>query len=275
MVNNNLLFHETFQPELGYISKILGLAISCFSGDKYDISEVTGIPTGDKKGKVEPHIKYCKYMGLIDFKYDKGVYGLRATRMGEEVWRQDKYFHESLTLWLLHYFISKRKSGAPQWNYLVQRINPGFSTDLSVEYLYTKAQRDWDISGADMSKIFGVVKNSYMTGCFSNLYYLEWQEDIKYVEKTEQCEYLYLYAFSLLDSWNSLYPDKKEILFSDIVEELSFGRTFGLNDEEVDSVLCSMEDDGLIIINRQLFPVTVVRLCDSEELIDKLYSNLM
>lgn len=52
MAANNLLFHETFQPETTYIAKILELSINGFSGDKFTISELTGIPTGDKKEKL-------------------------------------------------------------------------------------------------------------------------------------------------------------------------------------------------------------------------------
>ena len=48
---NNVFFHETFQPELTYVAKILELAIDMYNGDKFDISERTGIPTGKEKGK--------------------------------------------------------------------------------------------------------------------------------------------------------------------------------------------------------------------------------
>ena len=60
MANSTLFFHETFQPE------------GCV-GDKYKISELTGIPTGQKKGKVEPHIRYAKYMGLLDYCCTRGL----------------------------------------------------------------------------------------------------------------------------------------------------------------------------------------------------------
>ena len=55
----SLEFHETFKPEAPYISKILKLASENYSGTKYEISGISGIPTGEQKGKVEPHIKYA------------------------------------------------------------------------------------------------------------------------------------------------------------------------------------------------------------------------
>jgi len=47
----SLEFHETFKPEAPYISKILKLASENYSGTKYEISGISGIPTGEKKGK--------------------------------------------------------------------------------------------------------------------------------------------------------------------------------------------------------------------------------
>ena len=82
MATNNLMFHETFQPELTYISKVLELAVAGERGDKFQISALSGIPTGEKKGKVEPHIKYAKYMGLVDYRVEKGIYTLSATKLG-------------------------------------------------------------------------------------------------------------------------------------------------------------------------------------------------
>ena len=53
MVKSNALeFHETFQPEMAYIAKILQLASENYTGTKFEISDCTGIPTGKQKGKV-------------------------------------------------------------------------------------------------------------------------------------------------------------------------------------------------------------------------------
>lgn len=275
MANSTLLFHETFQPELGYISKIIELGAEGFSGDKYIISNLTGIPTGKEKGKVEPHIRYAKYMGLLDYTVTRGVYDLSLTQMGQEVLRQDKYLHESLTLWLLHYFISRRNLGAPQWWFLVHKANKGLATELTSEFLSTQAQKEFDISSTEFAKAFGVVKTSYMSGCFSNLYYLNWEERIVFEEQREQIEFEYLYAYALLDSWDWMFPEKNELTLTEVLEDLSFGKVFGLNDEDVDSVLSTLEERRIISTNRQLFPITIVRTMGLEEIVSLVYSVLM
>lgn len=275
MAANNLMFHETFQPELTYISKILELAVESERGDKYQISALTGIPTGEKKGKVEPHIRYAKYMGLIDYSVEKGIYSLHTTQLGDQVWNQDKYLHEILTLWLLHYGMTREKVGAPQWEYIIKKINNGFNTEITNNRLNSVIQQDFAISSADVQKAFGVVRSSYSSGCFSNLYYLNWEDSISFEEKSEQIEYGYLYAYALLDSWNSHFPDKKEITLPEIIDELMFGKVFGLCDDEIDSILETLQDKGIISVNRQLYPLTVVKTMEMDEVIPKLYSMLM
>lgn len=275
MANTALFFHETFQPELGYISKLLELGTEKFSGDKYKISELTGIPTGKEKGKVEPHIRYAKYMGLLDYSVSRGVYDLSLTKIGEEIFRQDRYLHETLTLWLLHYFISRREQGAPQWGFLVNKANKGFATGLTAKFLSTLIQKEYEISSTEVTKAFGVVKNSYMSGFFSNLHYIDWDDKIIFEEQREQIEFEYLYAYALLDSWSNLFPEKKELTLPEVLEDLSFGKVFGLNDEDVDSVLSTLEDRRIISINRQLFPITIVRTMGLEEIIGLVYSVLM
>lgn len=275
MAAKNINFHETFQPEMQYITKILELSMNAFSGDKYRISELTGIPTGKEKGKVEPHIKYAQYMGLISYTYNRGEYCLTVTPLGKEVWVQDKYMHETLTLWLLHYCITRKETGAPQWAFIVRMANSGFNRDVSAAHVANLIQMEFDITPAEASKALSVVKNSYQSGCFSALHYLDWNETIKFKERTEQSEYIFLYAYALLDCWNSMFPNKKEITFIEVINILEFGKVFGLNDEEVDSVLSSLEEQGFIRINRQLFPITIIRTADIESIVSGMYSMLM
>ncbi len=272
---DNLNFHETFQPETTYITRILELAVDGFKGDKFRISEITGIPTGDKKGKVEPHIKYSSYMGLTDYTYNRGVYKLLATKLGAEVWRQDRYMHEDLTLWLLHYCMTRQNMGAPQWSYLVRKVHEGFNSTVSTSHISSMLQKDYEVSSTDAGKAVSVMRSSYTTGVFSNIQYLEWEEKLKFKEKMEEIQFKYLYAYALLMSWEMIFPEKKEITLTEISEDLCIGKVFGFNDEELDSVLSTLADNRIISINRQLFPITIIRTSSSEEMLKKMYSALM
>ncbi len=274
MNNKDLFFHETFQPEVKYIAEILKLASSSYDGTKYEISDITGIPTGKEKGKVEPHIKYAKFMDLIDYSYEKGVYSLHLTNIGEEIFKQDCFLHETLSLWLLHYGLSGL-DGAPQWKYLVREINKGFNSNVSSTFFNNNVMKYFEINASETGKYFGVVKNSYESGIFEKLKFLQWDDEISFNEIGEQYELVYFYAYVLLDSWNKICIDKNEITFVQIVEDLAFGKILGLNDEQIDSVLTSLEEMEIIKINRQLYPITVIKLERIDNIIEKMYSLLL
>lgn len=274
--SSSLVFHETFQPEIVYIAKILKLASEEYSGNKFDISNLTGIPTGERKGKVEPHIKYASFMGLIDYSVEKGVYNLSVTKLGEEVFVQDPYLHEDLSCWLCHYGISKRSGGAPQWSYFVHNVHSGFGERISQERLFKNASAWCDVSVANMSKnVFSVVKTSYTDGCFEKLNFATWNDNIEFLEHTEKLDLIFVYAYALLDSWERLYPDKQEITDIDLKNEIGFNKIFGLNEDECNYVIDSLAYEGILTVNRQLYPATLIRTSNVDSIIPQLYSRLL
>ena len=48
---SQIKFHETFQPEAGYLAKNLELASNNYSGSKFEISEKQGFQPESKKEK--------------------------------------------------------------------------------------------------------------------------------------------------------------------------------------------------------------------------------
>lgn len=271
-----LEFHETFQPELPYIAKILKLASENYSGTKFEISDCTGIPTGKQKGKVEPHIRYARCMGLIDYSIENGVYSLRLTSLGEEVFVQDPYLHEDLSLWLCHYGLTKRNSLAPQWEYLAHYVHPGYGEKISQERMFTLAGTWCDVSQDNMlKKVFSVVKNCYTEGCFQRLDYLEWDGNIEFREHSEKFDLIFVYAYALLESWERVFPDKQEITDFDLKNEIGFDKIFGLNEDECNYVVDSLVYEGFITVNRQLFPATIIRISNSKNVISQMYSRLL
>ena len=271
---SQLKFHETFQPEWPYIARLLELAEKNYSGSKFDISDITGIPTGKQKGKVEPHIKYAQFMDLICYEVKRGVYDLSLTRLGQEILLQDRYLHEKVTRWLCHYGMSRINIGAPQWSYIVNYGHSGFGQKNSSEWHLARANRMFG-TNISFEEMFGVVKRSYMEGCFSDLDYLNWENELKYVEHNENQELLLVYAYVLFDSWQKRLPERNEITLLDLEKELNFGNVFNLGDTEVDCVLTLLCDEGLLTVNRQLYPLTVIRTAEMEDIIPRLYDNLL
>lgn len=278
MINRSQLkFHETFQPEVGYIARILELASTEYRGSKLDISEKTGIPTGNQKGKVEPHIKYATYMGLISFEYEKGIYSLSLTALGEEVYGQDPYLHEDLSKWICHYGISRRVKGAPQWAFLVNDVHPGFIQEITPERLLTQAMSVFE-GNITFEESFGVMKRSYIHGFFSPLEYITINEStgaFRFNELSSKEELIFVYAYAIINNWDAIFTSQNEITLIELLDELSFGKIFGLNDDSVNDILEELADEDLFTINRQLFPATIIRRSSVEEILSRLYSRLL
>ncbi len=276
MINRSQLkFHETFQPELNYISKIVSCAADNFEGDKFLISDKTGIPTGKQKGKVEPTIKYARFMGLIDYSVERGVYKLNLTNLGNEIFVQDKYLHENLTKWLCHYGITSNISGAAQWAFLIHQAHEGFVRTVTSDHLLSLANK---VFGVDMGfeELFGVVKRSYNDGCFSLLSYLEWEDNtIRFLEHKERQELIFAYAYALLNSWETIFSDKNEITMTELKNSIGINRIFGFNESELEEMLETFSNEGILSINRQLYPATFIRTSHSANIIPALYSRLL
>ena len=119
----NINFHQTFKPEKQYISAIVEIAADgAKSFSVKDISSLTGIPNGQCSGKVEPHIYYANYMGLINFEKKDGNYCLSRTMLGESVCIEDLGLQESLTILICHCMMLRAVSGAPLWAKIFKTI---------------------------------------------------------------------------------------------------------------------------------------------------------
>lgn len=108
----NINFHQTFKPEGQYISRILDIADGMTWRSLKEISEITGIPQGISSGKVNPHISYAEYIGLIISEKKEKLISLRRTGLGEAVFMQDPGLQEILTKLLLHAMMLRQKKGA-------------------------------------------------------------------------------------------------------------------------------------------------------------------
>lgn len=278
MINRSQLkFHETFQPEIRYISQIIELASRNYSGSKFDISECTGIPTGKQKGKVEPHIKYASYMGLISYTMNKGIYELSLTDLGTAVFTEDKYLQEELTKWICHYKMTQREEGAPQWAYLINKAHKGFVESLTFDSLVKSANEFFDVT-ISFEELFGVTKRSYKDGIFEELEFLSVEDNVSKIhfeEFSEKDELVFVYAYALLHNWSLCFPDKTEITMVELSEDLAFGKTFGFSHDTINNVLDLLSDEGLVTVNRQLYPATIIRTSEEEEIIPLLYSRLL
>ncbi len=270
--NKNISFHKSFKPETMYIAGILELACNENTYTIEEISAITGIPTGKSSGKVEPHIFYANYMGLIDFeKQGKNIYKIKQTKLGEIVYKEDPNLQERLTLILCHAMMLRDEYGAAMWRILFKTIMPKYKNNISRDILDRELERNFDkkITTRNIS----VVMSSYQD-MFATLDILTESAGSWVVKPIElDNEFIILYGYILLDCWEKTFPCQDEISAKQF-ESLDYGSIFGWNEKMEYEVIIALSDRGIIRLNRQLVPYTMLRLASKENIVNKLYSEL-
>lgn len=267
--DKNLRFHESFPPELKYISRILDLAKEDYSGNILDISKATGIPSGISSGKVKPSIIYAFYMGLINYKVKNGIYELYLTDIGKIILREDPFLMEKVTKSLINYNLTDENTGAPQWCYLF-KIQSHNKPILKSE-LKRNMEIYFDKNNIELAPVLGTYKND-----FSDLRLIEEDNDtINFNKSSVLIENLYVYAYTLLKTWEEVFKDRVEITILEILNYMKWGEAFGFEYDDILEVLDLLENYNIIKLNKQLSPLSIIKLKSSEDVKFDLYSMLI
>lgn len=267
---DSINFHKTFAPQDSYVSKILELAEQGYSGTKEEISEITGIPTGKTSGKVVPHILYSHYMGLISYELEKGRYSLSLTKLGKVIYNEDKYLFEDISKLLCHYNICDAKDGAYIWSFVYQQLPIMLNEDISDDLLKRK-YKDYFLLDVD----YRPMKKSYSEDGFWSVFnIMDFSEGLRLNSTYYNDIMLYVYAYTLLSSWDKMFSDKQEITIDEIILNMKWNKRFGFDDDETMYALEKMEEANILYLNKQLVPITVIRTVDTTSLIPHLYDYL-
>lgn len=264
-------FHQTFKPETQYIASLLELAGTNPSMTIKEISAETGIPNGVSSGKVEPHIQYASFMGLLSYSKKDGTYSLKRTELGQEVYIQDPGLQEKLTLLVCHGMILRVLNGAPVWSASFKEVLPRYHASIDKDLLAKELSNllDASVTKKTLAPFFGCYDDS-----FSALGLVQENDSSFQVNSIPfEKDFVFLYAYILFEYWDEFFPGQDEISSTEL-SKLNFGKTFGWSGVEEYAVLERLNDEGLIRLNRQLMPFTILKLIDKVNLISKLYSEL-
>lgn len=264
-------FHKSFQPQDSYIAKIMELACDNYSGTKEEISSLTGIPTGKTSGKVIPHIRYASFMGFVEYQKNGSVYTLSLTPLGNVVIHEDKYLLENVTRLIAHYYITDPENGALIWSFIYKHLPYRLDDQISDSLINTRFSEVFQHDGKDN---LNVVKKSYMEGFWQKLRLIDWDDNLCLNGQMYNEEYKYLYAYTLLRDWEKYKSNEREITVIQLTDELCWSKRFGFDDTETMNVLDELSNEGIISLNKQLHPCTIVRSDSSESYIDRLYDLL-
>lgn len=267
----SLNFHQTFRPEKQYIAAILEIAEDSTVRTVKEISLLTGIPNGESSGKVEPHIIYAGCMGIISYEKKDGGYSLDRTPLGETIYMEDPGLQEDLTILMCHCMMLRDNDGAPLWSTIIKKIMPLYHTGIKKDMLLKELTNLFD--GKATTKNIAPFYGSYDSYFDSLGLLLDEGDSIKVEALKYNKEFIYAYAIALLVYWGELFPDQDEIT-SDQLDELNFGEAFGWDTQSEYEMLEHLADKGIIRMNRQLMPYTILKLIEVDSLYERLFSEL-
>ena len=272
-----LNFHQTFPPTLLYVGRLMELAARC--GDrpmnKEEISAETGIPTGKNAGKVVPHIHYGILMGALAELPDenKGGYVLRLTTLGKLLFREDSALREQVSQLLCHVRMTSPATGAPLWTAMMREILPKYLSGIEECVLEDELKKKFS-AGVKVGPVYSTYQSSFDAFSILEVQGVGKRRKTRLLSLPFQKDLKYVYAYCLLYEWEQLFSTRNEISAEEM-KALRFGQTFGWNAQREFEILEQLNEIGVVGLNRQLYPFTVVRKMNSEEVGNKLFSLLL
>ncbi len=278
-----LNFPQTFLPERRLLAQLLPFAERKGKGNKIFIGAETGIPTGVSTGKVEPMIYYALAMGLITASKDAGVWQLDLTPLGNIVLREDPYFSEHQTIWLVHLMLCRCRplnGKADAWYALFTegrfRLNESFRQDDFFDFLVV---RHGDVGS--LKSLSGIAIRTYLEdSCLGRIGVLEQEqkkgEDLL-IRKTAPVtrEFFPVYASYLYLVWDELFYAENQISLDSFVQESRIFFIMGWSESMVATWLDWMGDNGIIQVDRYTGTPMLLRLKSTSQVLAATYSELI
>jgi len=280
-------FPQTFMPERALISIILEFAAKNGQGSKTEIRDLTGIPSGESTGKVEPIIHFANGMGLLSAHVKSGKWQLGLSPLGLTVFQEDCRLSEPQTLWLLHLMLCRRVDDrtpaigiADAWFALFAEW--GFSLGKTFkldDFIHLLTERHG--SKTYTRSLASVVVRSYLVeSCSGSIGVLK-QIGIKSENTFERCaapstqSYYPVYAAYLYIIWDDLFATEKQIDLNRLAAESRMFSIMSWQDADITRWLEWMVDKGVIQLDRYTGTAMLLRLASTEQLVRSIYSELL
>jgi hypothetical protein len=267
-----LTFHETFLPERQYIRQILAFAKEDGAGDKFAISQETGIPTGKDSGKVIPTLLYATAMGLIaGAKPSNGAYAPKLTAFGEIVENADRGLDEPFTQWLSHLNLCRYDGGAELW---FQVFAQGFS---SLGSTFSEAELDTFTQQHNKKevKLSPLVGMYTEPGSFAKSKLLT-RDGATFRRQPPPIASYYArgYAYLLISLFDYHFPNEAQVTVGDFERKTLFFAAAGWNEPQRQALLDVVAQIGGIRVERQLGEAVITKLTAAEDHLAGLYDQL-
>ncbi|KKO48133.1 hypothetical protein VT06_13370 [Arsukibacterium sp. MJ3] len=282
-----LSFMQDFKPERRLLSLLLQFVKASGVGDKSEISEATGIPTGDSSGKVEPIIYYAIGMGLITASKEYGVWELKLTLLGNQILNEDPFLSECVSLWILHLMLCRPLSAedlvssdsgvVDPWFTLfsLSEIRLGTSFTASDYSIFIEERYGASASRKRMSK---VILGSYEEdSCLGLTKAITLNSSMNYFRSKapQEVEFFPVYAAYMFLLWDEFFAGQKQSSLNEFFSRTRMLTVMHWTDKEMRHWLNWMSDSEMIQLDSQTGESIALRTASTADVINLIYSELI
>lgn len=279
---------QDFKPERMLIAKLLAFARDDGCGDKYYISNHTGIPTGQSSGKVEPIIYYATGMGLIESNKKGSEWRLILTEFGNVVLSEDPFLSERVSLWLLHLMLcrpiaddlSEQVGVVAPWHILfiegVRRMGVNFS---AADYLSFLKECFGDSS--NRKGMVNVILKSYLEdsclGLTRALSASHFGDEEVYARHSapKDIEFFPAYTAYLIMLWEEFYPEREQLQLDEFFQKAGILVALNWSRSDANGWLDWAADHGFLQLDKQTGQTLVLRTASLRSVLESIYSELV
>jgi hypothetical protein len=268
-------FHQTFIPERRYIAALLQYAALGGSGSITDLAEQTGIPMGKSSGKATAMLCYAEGMGLVEQAGSGREISPELTPFGRIVYTEDKFMGEEIVQWLAHMNLCSRHIGAQAWRAVFAEgrnvLGIRFSTDELETYLVGR----FGPVGKSRTRT-GPLLGTYLEDAALARASVLVKDGHTFVRRKAPLidNYRFAYSAYLLSLLERHFPGENQVTVTDFSRETLWFDMCLWNQGDVEHLLATIEQTGLIAVDRQMQPWIIEKRADAEQVWPLIFSEL-
>jgi hypothetical protein len=263
----------------------LGFAAKGGSGDKMQISDATGIPTGKSTGKVEPMIHYARGMGLVVAESERGIWCLHTTALGKVVTREDSFLGEAATQWVCHLMMCRRagqeeppRGIADAWFTLFAegagRLGGRFTRDA-----FADALRERHGERSYLRGLSGLVPRAYLEpGCLGELDILRraGSDDVyERISAPASCSLYPAFTLAMFLAWDTIFPAQQQVPLHGLLQGAYLLGVLHWRRGDAEPWISWMRERRLIGLDQLTGDAVVLRLVPTHTVVQGLYDELV
>ena len=258
------IFHESFSLSRPSLNQIIGVAQESASSDlrsqekRFDIlRKKTNLGTNYIKAMP----KYAIGTGLLDASYNLTQFGKFSSEF-------DFLLERKSTLWLMHYHLSALQGPGPAfWHHIVKVFfrsgNEFSSSDIAEEIssFYHKEEGD-TLSERSARTTATILLGSYTkSDALGPLNLVQGTGNDRFrINDDLDAPPTWAVAYSVVDTWLSLYPERKGVNLDDFTSEDGVTNIFLIGSGKFANILQKMQSEGFVEVYRVAPPYQVVLL---------------